>query len=97
MRLPETINILGITYRIKEVEIVDKNVPSDGEINYQTLEIKIDKSLAEEKKAQILMHEILHGLFDSLGMIELRDDEKAVQSLATALYHLFSTQTIFSS
>lgn len=43
------------------------------------------------------MHEILHGIFESLGMAELRDDEKAVQSLATALYHLFSTQTIFSS
>lgn len=97
MKLPETVNLLGINYQVKEVELVNKNTPCDGEINYQTLEIKIDKELADDKKSQVFMHEILHGLFEGLGMTELRDDEKAVQSLATALYHLFSTQTIFSS
>ncbi len=97
MKLPEKVNLLGINYKIEEVEVVNKNTPCDGEINYQSLEIRIDKGLADEKKAQVLMHEILHGLFESLGLAELRDDEKAVQSLATALYHLFSTQTIFSS
>lgn len=47
-------------------------------------------------KEQVLMHEILHAVFDLLGLDKLGEDEKKVQSIATALHQIFSTQTIFS-
>ena len=43
------------------------------------------------------MHEILHAVFDLLGMEELAENEKAVQSIATALHQVFIAQSIFHS
>lgn len=91
------INILGIIYKVKEVDTVNKTNPRRGELNYLTNEILIDKNMPESLKEQVLMHEILHAVFDLLGFDKLAEDEKKVQSIATALHQVFSTQVIFSS
>lgn len=90
------INILGLTYTIEEVDTVNKVEPRKGEINYLSNEIRIDKNMPTDLKNQVLMHEILHALFELLGFNELAEDENLVQSVATALHQIFSTQTIFS-
>lgn len=90
------INVLGVTYTIKEVEVVNKAEARKGEIDYLTNEIKIDKSMPPSLKNQVLMHEILHAALDLLGHSELAEDEEKVQSIATALHQIFTTQTIFS-
>lgn len=90
------INILGLVYTVKEVDIVNKFDPRKGEINYLSNEIRIDKSMPTDLKNQVLMHEILHAVFDLLGFSELAEDENMIQSIATALHHVFSTQVIFS-
>ena len=92
----QKINILGVTYTVNEVEVVNKEEPRKGEINYLTGEIRIDRSMPKEIKDQTLMHEILHAVFDLLGMDKLAQDEKKVQSIATALHQVFTEQTIFS-
>lgn len=94
MNLPETVNILGITYKVIEVDVVNKNEPRFGELNFATSEIRIDQELPDEKKIQVLMHEILHGIFDGLGMEELCKDERSVQSIATALCCIFGASNI---
>lgn len=91
------INILGVIYTVKEVDTVNKTDPRRGEINFLTNEIRIDKNMPKSLKEQVLMHEILHAVFDLLGYEKLAVNEKKVQSIATALHHIFSTQTIFSS
>ncbi len=90
------INILGVMYTVEEVDPVNKTDPRRGEINFLTNEIKIDKNMPETLKGQVLMHEILHATFDLLGMDKLAEDEKKVQSIATALHQIFTAQTIFS-
>ena len=89
------INILGVEFDVKEVDVVDKFEPKKGEINYLTNEIKIDRNMPKSLKEQVLMHEILHGLFDLLCWDEMRDNEEKVQSLATALHQIFTGQVIF--
>lgn len=91
------INILGVIYEVQEVDVVNKVEPRRGEINYLTNVIRIDKNMPETLKEQVLMHEILHAVFDLIGLDELGEDEEKVQSIATALHHVFATQTIFSS
>ena len=91
------INILGVTYTVEEVEVVNKAEPRKGEINFLTGEIKIDRNMPSSLKKQVLMHEILHATFDLLGLNELAEDEEKVQSIATALHQIFTSQTIFSS
>lgn len=90
------LNILGVTYTVNEVDVVNKEELHKGEINYMTGEIRIDKSMPKEMKEQTLMHEILHAIFDLQGLNKLAQDEKKVQSIATALHQVFTAQTIFS-
>lgn len=90
------IDILGVIYQVNEVEVVDKEELCKGKINYLTNEIRVDKGLVQSAKEQTLMHEILHAVFDLLGLDELNADENKVQSIATALHHVFTSQTIFS-
>ena len=94
--MKRSINILGLNYTIEEVDTVNKFEPRKGEINYLSNEIRLDKNMPEDLKNQVLMHEILHAVFELLGMRELAEDEDKVQSIATALHLVFSTQTIFS-
>ena len=91
----KSIDILGIPYTITEVECVCRDEPRKGELNYITCEIKIDKAMPEKLKEQVLMHEILHATFDAIGLYDLSMDEEKVQSIATALHQIFTTQSIF--
>ncbi|MGC4018911.1 MAG: hypothetical protein QM793_06595 [Muricomes sp.] len=94
--MPKEINILGVFYTVEEVDTVNKTNPRRGEINYLSNVIKIDKNMPNSLKEQVLMHEILHAVFDLLGLDKLAENEKKVQSIATALHQVFSTQSIFS-
>lgn len=91
------INILGVLYQVNEVDVVDKEELCKGKINYLTNEIRIDRGLVQSAKEQTLMHEILHAVFDLLGLDELNVDENKVQGIATALHHVFTNQTVFES
>lgn len=90
------VDILGIPYQVKEVECVNKCDPRKGEIDFLTCEIKIDKEMPEELKEQTLMHEIIHAICDAQGYYDIGENENVVQGLATALYHTFKSQPIFS-
>ena len=92
-----TINILGVVFTVKEVDCVNKTDPRKGEIDYLTNEIRIDRNMPPSSKNQTLMHEILHGMFDLLGLEELRDDETKVQVMATALHQIFRAQDVFKA
>ena len=90
------LDILGVIYTVEEVEVVNKTEPRRGEINFLTNEIRIDKNMPTSLKEQVLMHEVLHATFDLLGFSELAENEEKVQSIATALHQIFTSQTIFS-
>lgn len=79
----EEINILGVIYQVNEVDVVDKEELCKGKINYITNEIRIDRGLVQSAKEQTLMHEILHAVFDLLGLDEVNADENKVQGIAT--------------
>lgn len=92
----KTVKILGLTYRITEVECVNKEELRRGEINFLTNEIRIDQSLPEDLKGQVLIHEVLHAIFDLLGYEDLCSDENKVQGIATALHQVLKeNQSLF--
>ncbi len=95
--LPKEVTVLGITYRVEEVEYISKEAFRIGEINYTEQVIKIDRSLSEQKKGQVFMHELIHAVLDELGMSDWSANEHAVQNLAAVLYHVFSSQAICPS
>jgi hypothetical protein len=94
--MTKQISILGIPFKIEEVEVVNKYIPSNGEINYDECIIRIDKNLPVELKNRVLMHEIVHGMLNLLGYTDDAENELKVQSIATALHLLFkSSDPIF--
>jgi hypothetical protein len=93
--MDKKLNILGVEYTVQIVDVVSKDDPRRGEINYLTNVIKIDKEMPLSQKNHTLMHEILHALFDLLGLEDLRDDESKIQSIATGIHQLFSSQQVF--
>lgn len=90
------INILGLGYEVLLTDQVSTSEALNGMIDYQKLRILLDKNLAPDLLGQTFMHEVMHGVFNGLGMEDLRDDEKAVQSIATALYCTFKDYFTFS-
>lgn len=94
--MPNEITIMGVPHKIEYVDTVSKVQLEAGEISYLDCTIRIDKSQPEEMQKVVLIHEVLHGLFNLIGMDELRDDESAVQLLASSLYSTFKDSSIFS-
>lgn len=84
----KTVRILGLDYEIEEVECVSKEELRRGEINFLTNQIRIDKSMPEDLKKRVLIHEMMHAIFDLLGFEDLCTDENKVQSIATALHQV---------
>lgn len=86
--MTKAVRILGLDYEIEEVECVSKEELRRGEINFLTNQIRIDKSMPEDLKKQVLIHEMMHAIFDLLGFEDLCTDENKVQSIATALHQV---------
>lgn len=90
------IKILGTIYKVKEVDQIDKFNMTLGEINYISQEIYIDKSLNEDLKREVLIHEIFHGILEKLGYVEINEDEQKVQSIASTLYGVLKDNNLIS-
>lgn len=89
-----TIDIIGQDYDLKFEKGFAKDGSANGLIVYEDLEIYIEDSLRTEKKKEILLHEIIHGISEGLSM---GLEENAVQALARSLYSVIKqNKTIFS-
>lgn len=95
---PETlkVDILGVTFEVCEVECVNKAEARLGEIDFLEQKIRIQKDLPSDRKREVLMHEIFHGVAEATGYDDILD-EKAVQVLARSIYNLFKTNPAISS
>ena len=89
------VKIFGETYEVIEQEIIDNMVEKIGLIDHMQNKIYIKKSISEDKKKVTLIHEILHGVLSQLGFDEEHDNEHLIDSLATALYQVFKSNSLF--
>ena len=93
MKIPDKLTIGGITYDIKIVdpqslELLQTTI---GHIWYEKNLIVISKDLNEDKQAQTLCHELLHGLFLAMGYahdFDVKVDERFVDALASYLHQI---------
>lgn len=82
MRIPKSVRILGITYRVSTKDLGNE----DGFIIPRKQRIVLGKHLSPEKAKQVLLHEVIHGILDQLGYLDLYEDERLVQGLAIGLH-----------
>lgn len=83
LALAGTVSILGITYRVRCKKLPDGE---DGYIVPKKQLIVLGKHLSDEKAEQVLIHEVVHGILDQLGYLDLYEDEHLVQGLAIGLH-----------
>lgn len=85
------VEILGVNYEIKELDIIDENPNVLGQIIYQKQEIQIKKSLLKDMKNSTIIHEIVHGILFHSGKQELNEKEDLVESLSSSIYQLLKS------
>ncbi|MCI1800186.1 hypothetical protein [Clostridium sp.] len=93
MSHPEIIKIGGIDYNIRLVDTCDEDdLNIDGKIIFDKQEIRIKKGLEKQYGESILLHEIIHGIFEFCGW---EQNEENVTRLSNALYQVLRDNNIF--
>lgn len=79
------INIAGIEYRVKLCTVIEHGTNAVGMIDFLGEVISIRKDLSQARVRQTLMHEVVHGILDSIGYHELNEDERFITVFANTL------------
>lgn len=82
------IKIMSQSYDIEQMETIELGVIKLGEVNHLENLIKICSTIPEDKKKIVLLHEILHVIFQQLGFDEEHDNEHLIDCLANSLYQV---------
>jgi len=79
------INILGIEYTVKHVDVGDTEYPFAGRCIPDDQLIVIRTGMQPDYTEQVLIHEIIHALLWQLGEKERFNDEEFTDRLAMGL------------
>lgn len=82
----ENVKIGCQIYRIIEVGCVSKYEPRKGEIDLYHREIRIDRGMTKLDKRETLIHEIIHGIDEFMG---IKLEESQVRKLGAGLAMVF--------
>lgn len=90
MNIP-SVKIGPMRYPISEVDDLhdfdgDKRIDLWGHIKHSNTQIELRSSLSDQRKLQVLWHEILHGILSDAGYGE--HNEQHLDALATGLIQL---------
>jgi hypothetical protein len=81
----EKLKILGCDYEMTEVDQVARNEFKFGEVDHVEQIIRISRSLKPHRKAETIVHEVLHCLLFEMGEVELHDNEAFINMLSAML------------
>ena len=90
MKIPDSIRIGGVEYAVQHVDnLRDGTVLEYGHIDYDNSVIALSSTDGAEcqRKCITLLHEILHGVINHMGM-EVENEEEVVTTLAKGLYQV---------
>lgn len=87
MKIPKRVKIGGITYKVKEVDQINRLNNYDSKTvglwKIENATIYIDKHLEQQIKEKFFLHELFHAIFEHCN---IEQDENKVDLLSTALY-----------
>ena len=84
----DKIKVGGITYSIVEQDFVEINGNRNylGSCDYDNATINVLKELCDEKKEQVIVHELTHAIFHEAGYDE--HDEDMVNRIGLMLHQV---------
>jgi hypothetical protein len=89
--LPNTIKVAGLFFRVTEItKEYAEEAGFIGDFNGHLLRIRVAEDLAPAKKAETLLHEVLHAATDAAGLMDRpgQTDEEVVNPLARVLFSI---------
>ena len=90
MKIPESVRIAGVEYKVLLVpNLMNGATAAYGHIDYENSVIELSNTFGTEqqKRCQILWHEILHGIRENNGM-EIENEEAVVNMFAKGIYQV---------
>lgn len=90
MKIPESIRIAGVEYKVELVPHLNNGTNlAYGHIDFETSVIELSDTVGTEhqKRCKVLWHEILHGIRENNGM-EIENEEEIVDMFAKGIYQV---------
>lgn len=84
--IPDKVKIAGIEYKVQEIPGMENEFNHLGQILYTRGTIKIERDLSDDRKQQVLIHEVLHGVFYEAGYEE--QDEDLINRVSIVLHQV---------
>ncbi|THE09934.1 ImmA/IrrE family metallo-endopeptidase [Bacillus timonensis] len=84
--IPNKVKIAGIEYSVTEKHGLEQKHGLLGHVLYSLSEIEIDDRLNQDRKEQVLVHELLHACFHEAGFEE--QDEEMINRISIVLYQV---------
>ena len=88
--IPKEFDLISRKYKVLQVSKVDDKKSLGLCLSDQAI-IKLRKTLKKELKEHTFLHEATHAILESLGYVELSEDEKFVDAFSNALYQVIKT------
>lgn len=90
MKIPKSVRIAGVEYEIiLTPHLMNGAVAAYGHIDFENSRIELFDTFGTEhqKRCQILIHEILHGIAENNGM-KIENEEAVVDMFARGIYQV---------
>ena len=90
-RRRERVGIMKLKIGWKKYTIIKKKKPRmdkkvvNGSIDSDSLIIQIEESLSKKVQQQVLIHEVIHGIFEHSGKQEWFENEELVDCVANGI------------
>lgn len=84
--LPKSLNIAGINYTVEETPTLIHSDELWGRVDYYRSHIQVEQSLSDDRKQQILTHEMTHAIFLEAGYKE--QDEDMINRVGIVLHQV---------
>jgi len=91
MKIPKSIKIGWRKYKVVYVKDLQDAEGNDllGQINYNANVIRLESNhISEDYGNVVFLHEVVHGLFNSLGLNEQNNNEDIVDGLSEIMYQV---------
>lgn len=86
MIIPKKLKIIGFEWQVKESQEIADEGGCFGSTHTQTQTIYLELKASQQKKEQVLLHEILHTLWWQQGLNQrYKDDKKIEEEVITTL------------
>jgi hypothetical protein len=91
--IPNAVKIAGLEYNVTDVDGLAEHHGLCGQVLYERCLIKLDSSLPADKKEQVFVHELVHGIFEQSGYDE--QNEEMVNRLGIVLYQVLKDNKLY--